>query len=153
MNTPRLAVLLLAVPLVVAGAGCKRTSAHDQRLGDEATEEAETRAQEGTAISTTTITSADLDGGAGAKDLSGTSFRAEQDDYRVRLRDALDLQESRARARTQDPNSVARRAARRDLLTRDIELLERSTEATWATARATIERDLRATPSPQSQPR
>lgn len=136
--------LVLAV-LVLAAVGCRQT-AEERARDDRATAAAEERARE---VGTTTITSGEMETSTGAADSGANAFLAEQDDYRVRLRDALDSNEQRSRAAHEPADRVRRRAQRRDMLKRDLELLERSTEATWATARAKIERDLSPSSAPQ----
>lgn len=147
MITKRLVFLLVSLVAVVAVA-CGKT-ADDERVQDRATAEAEAQAR---AVGTTTITSAEMESAPAGVDSGARAFLAEQDDYRVRLRDALDVLDQSARA-DRRPDHVRQRARRRDLLKHDLELLERSTEATWATARAKIERDLRSTSAPQSPSR
>ena len=130
-------VIVGALAVAVAGAGCHGRSASVRRASDQATAEAEAKAQE------TTITSAELDQtAAGARttgdDEMNAAFRLERSDYRERLQVALD-QLDRAVLRTRPSRDLR---TRRAVLKSDLDAIERSTEQDWATLRTKLERDL-----------
>jgi len=148
--------------LGMATIGCHRRSDAVRREAEQATAEAEEKAQEAT------LTSAPLEAKDEARETGDdalrarsemvAAFRLEQSDYRGRLQHALDLLDGEvARARhTGDPRSGRGSAlrARRALLKADLAAVDRSTEQDWATLRAKVERDLaNGKPGAQLPPR
>src|SRR5690242_18363249 len=98
-----LVISALFVSLVAVA--CRKTAAQE-RVQDRATAEAEANARE---VSTTTITSAEMESAPSGADSGASAFLAEQDDYRVRLRDAIDASEH-----------LRHRGGHRDLLRHDL---------------------------------
>lgn len=155
----------LAVTLVVIGAaasGCHRESTAARQQAQQATAEAEEKAQEAS------LTSAALEAkdeareaGEEAQRAQGetiAAFRLEQSDYRGRLQHALDLLDGElAHARRPGEPRGGRAAdlhARRALLKGDLVAVDRSTEQDWATLRTKVERDLETgRPGAQLPPR
>jgi hypothetical protein len=148
-------VVSVVVTALVAG-GCRKSSEEQRREAQQATEEAEQKASQ------TTITSAEL-GTAGneereddAKEARGralrehaeaiTTARNEQLEYRAKLQAALDeLDHKRRDARKHGHGHVHVKAidARRELLRHDLDVLDRTTDADWASLKAKIDRDLK----------
>lgn len=159
MQHPSRSSIALALAITALGAlgsvGCRNPSRADaaRRLSDEATAEAEEKAQEATLTSATMEVKDEArqsaDDALRAKGELIAAFRLEQSDYRGRIQRALDgLDKEIARIRL----ASARRGAalrdlqaRRDLLKSDLDLVERSTEPDWATTRIKLDRDLKGT--------
>jgi hypothetical protein len=131
----RTALVVLVVAL--ASAAC-RTSAADQSAARRATAEAEEKASE------TTLTSAAIEPREEAlADVDG-ALREQQLDYRRRLQSALDaLDAGRADAKKRGPAHAKVLDARREVLKRDLDALDRTTAQEWAALKARIDRDLR----------
>jgi hypothetical protein len=152
MSRSQLLVGALALAaLATATAGCHRTSDAERRQSDQATAEAEQKAQEPQEAS---LTSATLDA---APDEMGAAFRMEQSDYRGRLQHALDLLDGEVVRARRAGEPRARRndlRARRSLLKADLVAVDRCTEQDWATLRTKVERDLESgKPGAQLPPR
>jgi uncharacterized protein HemX len=155
--------LAFAAGLGVVGAGCHKDSDVKRRASDEATAEAEQKAQEASEASLTsaTVEAADAAQQADEEALRArgemiAAFRLEQSDYRGRLQHALDQLDKalvRSRASRGDVR-VTELRARRDLLKADLDAVARATEPDWATLRTKVERDLEsARPGTQLSPR
>lgn len=144
---------LATVALSAFGTACKKTTDAERHESAKATAVAEDMAQEGS------LTSAQLDTGASAQAARGTSeeatranvaanvaFQLEQSDYRRRLQRALDLLD-REITRTgavarQGEGRLRELGTRRELLRKDLDAVDRSTDQDWATLRTKVERDL-----------
>ena len=150
-----LAVSALGALGSAAGMGCRSPSRADaaRRQSDEATAEAEEKAQEATLTSATMEVKDEArqsaDDALRAKGEMIAAFRLEQSDYRGRIQralDGLDKEIGRVRlASARRGGALRDLQARRDLLKSDLDLVERSTEPDWATARIKLDRDLRGT--------
>jgi hypothetical protein len=152
--------LAFAAGLGVVGAGCHKDSDVKRRASDEATAEAEQKAQEAS-LTSATVEAADAAQQADEEALRArgemiAAFRLEQSDYRGRLQHALDQLDKalvRSRASRGDVR-VTELRARRDLLKADLDAVARATEPDWATLRTKVERDLEsARPGTQLSPR
>ena len=146
--------LLVALALAVLGAattGCHRRSETARRQSEQATAEAEEKAQEtsltGAALEAKDASREEGDEALRARGEMVAAFRLEQSDYRGRLQHALDLLDGEvARARHAAEARSGRGSAlraRRALLKADLVAVDRSTEQDWATLRAKVERDSR----------
>ncbi len=139
-----------------AGVGCRSPSRADaaRRQSDEATAEAEEKAQEATLTSATIEVKDEArqsaDDALRAKGELIAAFRLEQSDYRGRIQralDGLDKEISGVRLASARRGGLRDLQARRDLLKSDLDLVERNTEPDWATTRIKLDRDLRGTKS------
>lgn len=145
------AVLAIAA-LGAATTGCHRTlSDADRQKAEQATAEAEEKAQEASLTSAAVEPPADEAREAGdeatrARGEVIAAFRLEQADFRARLQHALDLLDGEVtragRAGEQRSARSADLRARRALLKTDLVSVDRSTEQDWATLRTRVERDL-----------
>lgn len=148
------ALLVAVIAAASAAAGCTKGADAARRQSEEATAEAEERAQEATLTSATFEAKEEAkkanDDALRAKGEMIAAFRLEQSDYRGRIARALDAldkeiahprasQAGRPGAKHGSPEAYR---ARRDLLKTDLDLLERSTEPDWATTRSKLDRDL-----------
>lgn len=153
-------VALALAALGTATAGCHRTSDAERRQSEQATAEAEQKAQQAS------LTGAILDAKeakeakeakdeereAGDEALRAqgemiAAFRMEQSDYRARLQHALDLLDGavvRVRRAGEPGGRLHDLRERRALLKADLVAVDRSTEQDWATLRTKVERDLEA---------
>jgi len=158
-----LVVLALALAaLGTATAGCRGTSDVARRQSDQATAEAEEKAQEAS-LTSAALTAKDEAHEAGeevqrAQGEMVAAFRLEQSDYRGRLQHALDLLDGEVvRARRAGESRTGRGSdlrARRALLKADLVAVDRSTDQDWATLRTKVERDLEnGKPGAQLPPR
>lgn len=149
-------VIVAVIAAASAAAGCTKGADAARRQSDEATAEAEERAQEATLTGATIEVKDEAkqsnDDALRAKGEMIAAFRLEQADYRGRIAralDALDKDLATAPRQAAHPTRAgAKRGSaealrtRRDLLKTDLELLERSTEPDWATTRSKLDRDL-----------
>jgi hypothetical protein len=151
-------VVGVVVPALVAGA-CRKSSEEQQREAQKATEEAEQQASQ------TTITSAEIGpNGSNAEDTEEarqdaqeardralrehaeaiTTARNEQLEYRGKLQSALDALDAKRRdAKKRGPVHVKAIDGKRELLRHDLDVLDRTTDAEWASLKAKIDRDLK----------
>lgn len=132
--------------------GACRTSAEQKQR--EATEAAEEGARETTLTSGTIEVDAGATGDAlRARSEAIVAFRREQSEYRAKIRERLDdVEQELGRARAKHRGRVVSdlEATRADLAS-DLQAIDRSTEADWATLRPRLDRAL--APKPEVSPR
>lgn len=122
------------VCVLVLAASCRRDEA--RREAERATEAAEKIAE---AVSETTVTAAEIPGREEHLD----TLRIEHDEYRRKLRGALDALDHEAKQHARRGAGHTKViAGRRETLKHHLDAIDRSTREDWAALKAKIDRDL-----------
>ncbi len=136
MRTP-IALSIQAVCLVAVATGCRRRDDEQAR----ANAQAERIAQESTVTSGTLDRVDGFDETLRSRAEGLAAFRREELDYRRKLEDEIDALDRRASLETDGARKITS-VARRDVLVKDIDAVERSTQQDWPSVKAGLDRDL-----------